>query len=95
MFNIIYSATFFYTLVFMCDSHKIKKEKGVKNPLVLKNEDGLRVLFNLCYYFTAVWLCIKIYLQVGLVLTHLKEIKGDVILFSIHLAAYNVILLWL
>lgn len=39
----------------MCDSHKIKKkEKGARNPLVLKNEDGLRVLFNLCYYFTAV-----------------------------------------
>lgn len=66
-----------------------------RNALGLKNEDGLGVLFNLCYYFTDVWLCIKIYLQVGLVLTHLKEIKGDVILLNIHLAAYNVILLWL
>lgn len=77
----------------MC-SHKIKKEEGVRDALGLKNEDGLGVLFNLCYYFTDVWLCIKIYLQVGLVLTHLKEIKGDVILLHIHLAAHNVILLW-
>lgn len=85
----------FYSVECSCDSHKIKKQKGERNPLVLKNEDGLGVLFNLCYYFTAIWLCIQIYLQVRLVLTHLTEIKGDVILFNIHLAAYNVILLWL
>lgn len=37
------------------DSHKIKKnEKGVRDALGLKNEDGLGVLFNLCYYFTDV-----------------------------------------
>lgn len=74
---------------------KRKRKKEVRNALGLKNEDGLWVLFNLCYYFSDVWLCIKIYLQVELVLTHLKEIKGDVILLNIHLAAYNVILLWL
>lgn len=32
------------------DSHKIKKEKGVRNALGTKNEDVLWLLLNLCYY---------------------------------------------
>lgn len=91
MLDYIYWTEFFN----VCDSHRMKKEEWLRNALCLKNEDGLRVLLGLFYYFTDVWLCIKIILQVGLVLTHLKEIKGDVILLNIHLAAYNVILLWL
>lgn len=58
-----------------------------------KNEDRLWLLSNLLSYFTDVLMRIKIFRQVGLVSTHLKEIKGDVILLNIHLAAHNVILL--
>lgn len=62
-----------------------------------KNEDGPRLFFfflsNSLSYFPDVLMYIKIFQQVGLVLTHLKEIKGDVILLNIHLAAHNVILL--
>lgn len=81
--------------VLMYDSHKITEGgKRTRNPLASEKwrwAEG--VLFNLCCYFTAGWLCIKIYLQVKSALIGFKEIKGDVILFNIHLAAYNVILL--
>lgn len=81
----------------MYDSHKITGGgERTKNLLACEKwrwAEG--VLFNLCCYFTAVWLCIKIYLRVKSALIGFKKIKGDIILFNIHLAAYNVILLWL
>lgn len=79
----------------MCGSHKITEGGKHKKLACEKWRWAEGVLFNLRYYFTDVWLCIKIYPQVTLALIPFKEIKGDVMLFNIHLAAYNVILLWL
>lgn len=56
---------------------------------------GQRDFIQFVLLFYCCWLCIKIYLQIQLALIGFKEIKGYVILFNIHLAAYNVILLQL